>query len=153
MLDMKNLIQIAGVLHFGLLLASALTPRVLDWRTELRPLSALSRHLIWVHGSFIVFIIIAFGTLSIVQAHNLADGSSLARWVCGMIALFWLARLVVQLFIFDARPFLMNLGLKLGYHGLTVVFTYFVVVYSLAAIEFDLFRVPIPPFAGMRGAL
>jgi len=132
-LDMKNLIQIAGVLHFGLLLASALTPRVLDWRTELRPLSALSRHLIWVHGAFIVFTIIAFGTLSLAQAQNLADGSSLARWVCGIIALFWLARLVVQLFIFDAKPFLTNFGLKLGYHGLTAVFVYFSVVFGCAA--------------------
>ena len=114
---MMHLIQVAGVLHFGLLLASF-----------------LSRHLIWVHGVFIVFIIIAFGVLSLAQASNLADGSSLARWVCGLIALFWFARLVVQLFIFDARPFLTNLGLKLGYHGLTLVFTYFSLVYGYAAL-------------------
>jgi len=101
---------------------------------ELQRLSPLSRHLVWTHGAFIVLTIIAFGLISVTNAHDLTSGSRLSRSVCGFIAAFWLARLGIQLFLFDARPFLKATLLKLGYHGLTVVFTYLGVVYAWAAV-------------------
>ena len=131
---LSTLLLLGGVCHFGILLASALVPRVLDWRAELKQLNPLSRHLIWTHGAFIVLTIIAFGAISVFNAADLAAGTKLARWVCGFIAAFWLARLAIQLFLFDARPFLTTPLLKLGYHGLTVVFTYLGVVYACAAV-------------------
>ena len=131
---LSNLLLLGGVCHFGILLASALVPRVLDWRGELRRLNPLSRHLVWTHGAFIVLVIAAFGAISVANAADLAGGAALSRWVCGFIATFWLARLGIQLFLFDARPFLTGALLKLGYHGLTVVFTYLGLVYAWAAL-------------------
>ena len=131
---LSNLLLLGGVCHFGILVASALVPRVLDWKGELRRLSPLSRHLVWTHGAFIVLTIVAFGLISVANAATLADGSRLSRWVCGFVAAFWLARLAIQLFVFDARPFLTSRFLKLGYHGLTVVFAYLALVYACAAI-------------------
>jgi hypothetical protein len=130
---MEAALIVAGLLHFGILIASALVPRVLDWRTELAQLSALSRHLIWVHGAFIVLVIIGFGAVTLVAHEDLAGGSLAGRAFCAFVSLFWLARLCVQLFLFDARPYLTRVVYKLGYHGLTVVFTYLAVVYSVAA--------------------
>jgi hypothetical protein len=127
------LILIAGVMHFGILIASALVPRVLDWKKSLAGLDPLSRHLIWVHGAFIVLVIIAFGALSVVLSHELARGDLLARGVCLFIAVFWTARLFVQFFVFDAKQYLKTLVLKLGYNALTVVFSYIAVVFWLAA--------------------
>jgi hypothetical protein len=129
-----HLIQLGAVLHFGILIASALVPGTLDWRRELQKLPALLRHLIWVHGLFIVLTIVAFGVISLVFAESLADGSPLARAVAGFIAIFWLARLAVQLFLFDAKPYLKTPLLAVGYHGLTVVFTALVVIYANAAL-------------------
>ena len=126
-------LMIAGLLHFGILIASALVPRVLDWRTELARLSALSRHLIWVHGAFIVLVIIGFGAVTLVAREDLAGGSLAGRAFCAFVAIFWLARLCVQLFLFDARPYLTRTFYKIGYHGLTVVFTYLAIVYGAAA--------------------
>ena len=60
--------------------------------------------------------------------------SALARSVCAFIALFWGARLMIQLFLFDARPYLTSFALKVGYHGLTAVFTYLGAVYAVAAV-------------------
>ena len=131
---LANLLLIGGVCHFGILLASALVPRVLDWRGELARVSPLSRHVIWTHGVFIVLTIVAFGLISVANAHTLASGTALARWFCGFVAVFWLSRLVVQLFSFDARPYLTNPLLKLGYHGLTIVFAYLSIVYAWAAM-------------------
>jgi hypothetical protein len=128
------LLRIAGCLHFALLLASALTPHALDWRRNLAALHPFLRSLFWVYGAFIVLVIIAFGTLTLVHAHEMADGTPLARSLCLFIGIFWLARLAVQLFIFDARPFLTNWFYKCGYHGLTLLFTFFVAVYGTAAL-------------------
>jgi hypothetical protein len=128
------LIVLGGVCHFGILFASALVPRVLDWKAELARVSPLSRHVIWTHGAFIVLTIVAFGAISVANAPALAAGSALARWFCGFVGVFWLSRLVVQLFFFDARPYLTNALLKLGYHGLTVVFAYLGFVYGWAAV-------------------
>src|SRR4051794_9849095 len=116
---LADLLLLGGVCHFGILTASALVPRVLDWKGELKHLSPLSRHLIWTHGAFIVLTIVAFGVISVANAADLANGARVSRWFCGFVATFWGARLGIQLFLFDARPFLTNRFLKLGYHGLT----------------------------------
>ena len=127
------LIFIGGILHFGILLASFSVPRVLDWKRSLQRVDQLSRQLVWLHGAFIVLVIIAFGTISVALAEELAAGGILARAVCGFIGFFWALRLAAQFLIFDAKPFLRNVWLKAGYYGLTLVFAYHAVVYSLAA--------------------
>ena len=105
---------------------------MLDGKASLDKLNGLSRQLVWVHGAFIVLVIIGFGLLSVLFADELVTGNPLARGVCLFIALFWAARLIVQFFVFDAKPYLRTTFLKAGYHGLTVVFVYHAIVYSLA---------------------
>ncbi len=131
---LETVLKIAGSLHFALLLASGLTPHALDWRRNLAALHPFLRRLFWVYGSFIVLVIIAFGMLTLLHAGEMAGGSPLGRSLCLFIAIFWLARLLVQLFVFDARPFLVNWFYKCGYHSLTIVFVFFVVVYGIAAL-------------------
>lgn len=133
-MDMILLVRIGGLLQLGVLIASALVPRELNWRAQLRPLDPLLRQLIWVHGAFIVLVIAGFGTLCLVEAPELAAGSGLARAVSGLIAVFWLARLAIQFFVFDARPHLTNRLFAMGYHALTVVFAYLAIAFTLAAL-------------------
>lgn len=135
---MKTWLIAGGLLHFVVLIASALTPRVLDWRTNLATLHPFLRRLFWVYGGFIVLMIVSFGALTLWHANELASGAALSRSVCAMIALFWLARLGVQFFLFDARPFLTTTFRRLGYHGLTLLFTALVVIYGSAALNLHL---------------
>ena len=132
-MNLELLIFAGGILHFGILLASAMVPKVLDWKGSLEKLDGLFRQLVWVHGAFIVLVIIGFGLLSVVLAGDLASGTPLARGMCLFISLFWAARLVVQFFVFDAKPYLKTVVLKVGYRGLTAVFVYITVIYGLAA--------------------
>lgn len=135
---MKTLLVAGGLLHFLVLIASALTPRVLDWRTNLATLHPFLRRLFWVYGCFIVLVIVSFGLLTLWHADELASGAPLPRGVCAMIAIFWLGRLSVQFFVFDARPFLTSTLLRLGYHGLTLLFTALVFIYGRAALNLNL---------------
>jgi hypothetical protein len=133
-MNLALLIFVGGILHFGMLIASALVPQVLDWKASLCKLDRLSQQIVWVHGAFLVLVIIGFGLVSVLLPAELAGASPLARAICGFIAAFWGARLAIQFFVFDARPFLGYWPLRLGYHGLTVVFAYHTVVYGLAAL-------------------
>ena len=134
MVQLEQLVWLAGLLHFGVLIASALVPQVLDWKRELARLSTMTRQLVWVHGAFIVLVIVAFGTLSLLHPDDLASGAPLGRSISACIAVFWGARLSLQFLLFDPTPLLKKVSLKVGYHGLTVVFAYFSVIYGWASI-------------------
>src|SRR5688500_16676393 len=134
MLTLETLLLVAGLLHFGVLCAAALVPFVLDWRSALAPLHPFLRKLVWVYGAFIALTIVGFGVISLTQSKDLAAGSPLARAICGLIGIFWLARLAIQLFLFDIRPLVRSRLLRGGNHALTAVFTYFAATYLLAAV-------------------
>jgi hypothetical protein len=124
---------VAGVLHFGLLAAGLSTPRVLDWRNELRKVNSLTRQLVLVHGAFIILTIIAFGLITLVAGPALVAGDTTALLLTGFIGRFWLIRFYIQVFYFDARPWLTTRWRKLGYTALYGVFAYLSTVYLLAA--------------------
>jgi hypothetical protein len=131
---MKLLLQFAAALQLLVLIAAASTPRVLDWRTNLAALHPFLRKLFWVYGAFIMMVIIAFATLTLLHAEAMAAQEPVARSLCVFIAIFWGARLVVQFALFDPRPFLTNWFYRFGYHALTIAFAFLILVYGKAAI-------------------
>lgn len=135
MTTLELLILIGGILHFGTLIGSFQVPRELRFKDELPKLPALMRQWTLVAGGYVVLCIIGFGLLSVTMSGHLASGEPLARALCGFIATFWFVRLPIQFFVFDARPYLRNWFLRIGYHGLTGVFIYHVLVYGAAAIR------------------
>ena len=132
---LHHALLLAGAIHFAILFASALVPKVLDWKTALAPLPPFLRTLFWVYGLFIVLTIISFGALTLLNADAMARGEPVARSVAGVIAVFWGARLAVQLFVFDARPFLTTAWLRCGYHVLTLAFVFLTTTYAYAALR------------------
>jgi hypothetical protein len=135
LITLENFLRLAGAGHFILLSASALVPAVLDWKTVLKPLPPFLRTLFWVYGIFIVITIIGMGSLTLWNVEALANGDPVARSLAAFIAIFWGARLFVQLFIFDARPYLTNVWLKLGDHTLTAAFVFFTAIYTYTALK------------------
>jgi hypothetical protein len=135
LLTLENLLLLAGLGHFAILSASALVPKVLDWKAALKPLPPFLRTLFWVYGIFIVLTIIGLGALTLFNAAAMAAGDPVARSLAAFIAVFWGARLLVQLFVFDARPFLTTAWLKLGYHTLTLGFVALVSVYAFVVFK------------------
>lgn len=132
---LETLIFISGILHLGTLIGSAQVPKELKFNEELPKVAPLMRHWILVAGAYVVLNLIAFGVISLTLSKELASGSPLARALCGYVAIFWGCRLVVQFFVFDAKPYLRNWFLTLGYHGLTLVFTWHTLVYGYAALS------------------
>ncbi|HEY7188404.1 MAG TPA: hypothetical protein VH436_17730 [Vicinamibacterales bacterium] len=129
------LLQIAGVLHLGLMAAGLLMPGVVSMRTHLAALPAFIRQLFWVYYTFIGLCLVGFSIITIVFAGALADGGALARGLCAFFAVFWMMRLFVATFVFDMRPYLTTRLRRIGYHAINVVFAYLPVVYLLAATQ------------------
>src|ERR1051325_5397961 len=86
-------IFVAGFAQLCVLVASALVPIRLNWRESLTGLPRLHRQLYWIYGGYVVLGIIGNGLLAMINADALAEGSTLARCVCGYIAVFWGIRL------------------------------------------------------------
>ncbi|NOY01038.1 MAG: hypothetical protein GXP30_15115 [Verrucomicrobia bacterium] len=128
-------LYLGGVIHFFILFASVMAPKVMKWDEYLEKLPRMLRQMFWVYGVFIVLVIVSFGTLTLMNVAEMASGQGLGRGLCAVIAVFWAARLAVQLFIFDVGPFLTNWFYRLGYHLLTLAFVILVSIYGYASVQ------------------
>ncbi len=133
-MNLETLLILAGLGHFGILIASFMVPKALQWDKHLTSLPPFLRSLFWVYGAFIVLTIAGLGTLTLFHAQAMASGEPVARSLAAFIALFWSARLFVQFFIFDAREFLTSTARRIGYHTLTAAFIAQAAVYAFAAL-------------------
>jgi hypothetical protein len=132
-INLTLLLQIAGVLHLGLMCAGLLMPRVVGMRGHLAALPPFIRQLFWVYYSFIALCLVSFSVITIAFADTLAAGGNLARALCAFFALFWTLRLIAGTFVFDMRPYLTSGYRRLGYHAINIVFGYLPIIYALAA--------------------
>ncbi len=131
---LSNLIFVGGIAQMSVLVASALVPLRLNWRSEFQKLSPLHRQMYWVYGGYVVLSIIAFSLICLFHAGELAAGSGLARAFCLYVAVFWGIRLSLQA-VLEVKPHLTTWWLKAGYHGLTVLFVCFTLLFGWAACQ------------------
>lgn len=131
---LADLIRLAGVGQFSILIASSLVPFKLNWKRDLAPLPLLHRQMYWTYGGYVVLGIVALGAMSVACADELASGSRLGRAVCAYGALFWGIRVLLQA-VFDVKPHLTAWWLTAGYHLLTVLFVFFTAVYGYAVFR------------------
>lgn len=127
------LLQVAGVLHLGLVCAGVLMPHVVGMRSHLAALPPFIRQLFWVYYTFIGLCLVSFGIITLAFAGTLADGGALSRALCAFLAVFWTTRLIAATFVLDVRPYLTSTARRVGYHALNVVFAYLPIVYALGA--------------------
>ena len=132
--QLSDFIFVAGLLHFGVLIGSAMTPLALDWRTDLARVAPLTRRLVWVYGGYIVGNIVFFGLLATLAPTALASKAPLSRAICAFIAVFWTVRLALQYRVIYSPDVVQGFVRKAGYHGLTLVFAYFAIVFGKAAL-------------------
>jgi len=132
-LNLTLALQIAGVLHLGLLCAGLLMPRAVKLRAHLALLPEFIRRLFWVYYTFIGLCLVSFGLMTFALAGTLASGGALARAWCVFLATFWSVRLIAATFVFDVQPYLTSAFWRLGYHATNIVFLYLPIVYAWAA--------------------
>ena len=123
----------AGAIQLLILIASAVVPFKLEWRSALASLPKLHRQLYWVYGGYVVLSIVALGLICLFHAEALASGTPLARSFCGYAAVFWGVRLALQ-GVLEVKPLLTHPLWRLGYHALTLAFLYLTAVFAYGAL-------------------
>ena len=131
---MEKALRIAGAGQLVLALASLLIPRVLGWRAETRKLRPLTRQVFWTYAAYIWAFNLTFGIASVAVPSWLLDGSPLAHSVCGFIAAYWAARVVVQFVYFDRAELAARAPTRLAEAGLVALFAGLVAIYATAAL-------------------
>ncbi len=96
-------IYAAGAVHVGIVLGNIPLPRRLDLRANLEKLSPILRQVFLIHWLFILILVALFAALCFGFAPELAGASPLGRFLSGAIGAFWLLRLFLQLFYYDAE--------------------------------------------------
>ena len=100
-MDLKILLWAGAGLQLVMAGANFVIPGRLDFRGNLSRVSPIIRQVFRVHHAYIVWIIVFFASLCFLFPAELAGASPLGRFLCGFIALFWLARVPIQLFYYD----------------------------------------------------
>ncbi len=132
-MDLVTLLKLCGLAHVALGVGSAAIPKLLDWRAALAGVPVLIRQMFWTYAGYILFVNLFFGVVSLVLTDELLSGSGLAVAVSGLIAVYWVARLVIQFTYFDKTDVPTGIIYTLGEYGLVTLFVVFSAVYSYVA--------------------
>jgi hypothetical protein len=130
----ETLIRLGALTHLGLVAAGLTMPRTTGLWAQVNTLTPFARGLFRTYYAFIGLCLVSFGLGSWFLAKHLADGSILARSVCGFLAAFWLLRLVAAVWLLDVRPYLTTAGYRIGYHSLNAVFSCLPLLYAWVAL-------------------
>ncbi len=120
----------AGVAQLILVVASLAIPRLLGWRGDLAKLRPLTRQVFWTYAGYIWVTNLSFGLLSTMAPRLLLDRSPLAGFVCGFIAVYWAARVVIQFAYFDRTEVPEGLFFVVGETALVTLFASLTIVYG-----------------------
>jgi vacuolar-type H+-ATPase subunit I/STV1 len=96
------LLWLAGIVQVGISLASLILPRKLDYAENLRRVTPIIRQIFIVHSAYIVGVVLLFAAITFGFARDLASGRGLGRFLSSTIAIFWICRVPVQFFYYDA---------------------------------------------------
>jgi hypothetical protein len=127
-------IQTVGALMMLLGTAHIFFGRYFGWRDELASLSLLTRQVFIVHCFFIALILVLLGICSLFYADTLLAPNDLSRLLLAGIVVFWLSRLLIQLFVFDSRIWRGRRFYAAMHIVFSLMWTYFVAIYSAALL-------------------
>lgn len=125
------LIWAAGAVQVAMIAANAVLPKKLNCGENLGRVSPMIREVFIVHWAYIVGVLAMFAALCFGFAPELAGGSRLGRFLSAAMALFWLPRIPLQLFFYDAELRRQN---RLGDVAMISALVFLVAVYGVAAL-------------------
>ena len=88
-------LKAAGAFHFVAVGLAILTPIPANWNENLARLPEVHQRFAVAQNVFIGATMLVAGAVSFAFAADLVTGTALARVICGAIALWWAARLLV----------------------------------------------------------
>jgi hypothetical protein len=95
------LLWIAGAVQIAIAFANIPLAKKLGYAENLKNVAPVIRQIFLVHSAYIVGVVLLFAALSFGFAGELASGHGLGRFLAAAMALFWIARIPLQIFFYD----------------------------------------------------
>jgi len=121
----------AGAVQLVIIAANFVLPKKLRCRENLARVSPMIREVFIVHWVYIVLVLGIFASLSFWFAPELAGTTRLGRYLSAVIAVFWLLRVPIQIFLYDPELRKQN---RVGDVIFLLAFSYLGVVFGVAAL-------------------
>jgi hypothetical protein len=125
------LIWAAGAVQLAILVANFVVPGKLRCRENLARVSPMIRSVFVVHWIYILLMLAIFSAICFGFARDLAGASGLGRFMSAAIALFWLPRIPIQLFVYDRE---LRRQHRVGDVAMLSALTFVVAVFGVAAL-------------------
>ena len=119
---LSTALWLAAAAHFLILAASFQVPTRLNWKNDLVKLTPFNRKLIWKGGAFIVLTIISFGILTLYLHDEMLHGGRVALGIALFIGIFWIARVLTDLFYFSHKDWPSGINMFVGHCLLMALF-------------------------------
>ncbi|MGH7243857.1 MAG: hypothetical protein ACREJD_10605 [Phycisphaerales bacterium] len=129
--------RIAGLLMLLVALSHFCFPRWFAWKTELAELSLINRQIFIVQTVFVVLTLVLVATLTSIWTRQILNGGELGRALLTGLAIFWLVRLVVQIFVYDPRLWMGNAGKTTLHLLVTLLCAYLTTLFGWAAFAVE----------------
>ena len=123
-----------GAGHFLILGASFQVPQKLGWKVEFARLGRFNQKIFWTYGGYIVFCIVAFGFVDLLNSKGLLENHPSSIAIAIFIALFWTARVIIDFLYFKHEDWPKGDAFVIGHACLTALFCFLAITHlSLVA--------------------
>jgi len=104
--------------------------RVFDWYNDVKQLKPLNQEIAKTYGRYIQGLNFSFGLIAILLPNDLKNNSNLAIAITGLIAAYWLGKVVTQIAYYPMCDIPKKQLFKFGGYGMNLLFVLFAVVYT-----------------------
>ena len=122
---------IGGLVQLAIVVGNLVLPQKLKYRENLARVAPIIRQIFVVHCGYVVGIVLLFAVVSLGFATELASGRGLGRFLAASMAMFWICRLPLQLFYYDAALRRAN---RIGDMAMIFVLLFLSATYTAAAL-------------------
>jgi len=109
--------------------------KVFDWYNDVKQLKPLNQEIAKTYGIYIQGLNFSFGLIAILLAEDLKNQTHLAVAITGLIAAYWVGKVVTQIAYYPMYDIPKKMLFKVGGWGMNTLFVSFAIIYTLLFIH------------------
>ena len=103
---------------------------VFDWYNDIKKLKPLNQEIARTYGRYIQGLNFSFGLISMLFTEDLKNQTGLAIALIGLIAAYWIGKVITQFAYYPMYEIPKKLIFKIGEAGMNILFISFAVIFS-----------------------
>lgn len=104
--------------------------KIFDWYNDVKQLKPLNQEIVKTYSRYIQGLNFSFGCIAIVLPKDLKNGTHLAIALTGLIAAYWVGKVITQIAYYPMYQIPQKTIFKVGSYFMNLLFILFAVVYT-----------------------